>query len=233
MKMQKILCGAFLLFNMVVLSGCAAQVKYNFDKDLFVSTASKNYAVVIDAFQDNRPDREKEGKLYGKDGYAISNDKMFKKDIPLQVSQMLAAHLTKAKVFNKVEVMDVPDDLESRLDEMAGLKDKKYDLAVIGKLNHFYGYYSDEVSAMSSAILFGLVGAMVEAVANPKTVGGKVEYGDVKIVDLNKGVVVWSGNVEHDFEKQEKFYDGQVGYVLKALKETNNKFSKQLSETNL
>ena len=148
---------------------------------MFVSAESKNYAVVIDVFQDNRSEREKEGKVYGKDGYAINNDSMFKKDIPSQISQMLAEHLIKAKVFSKVEVMDVPDDLESRSDEMAKLKDKKYDLAVIGKLNHFYGYYSDEVSAGVS-VMFGLVGVLTEAMMNPKTVGGKVEYGDVKII---------------------------------------------------
>lgn len=231
--MRKFFCGVFSTYSMVAFSGCAAQVKYQFDKDSFVSPESKKYAVAVDVFQDNRPEREKEGKLYGKEGYAVNNDKMFKKDIPRQVSRMLAEHLTKAKVFDKVQVEEVSDDLESKTDEMAGLKNKGYDLAVMGKLNHFYGYYSDEVSATTSAVLFGVVGMMVEAISNPKTVGGKVEYGDVRIIDLARGVVVWSGNVEHAFEKQEKFYDGPVGYVLKALKETNDKFSHQLSEGNL
>lgn len=221
------------MLNMAVLSGCAAQVKYQFDKDSFVSPEPKKYAAAVDVFQDNRPEREKEGKLYGKESYAVNNDKMFKKDIPRQVSQMLAEHLTKAKVFDKVQVEEIPDGLELKTEEMAGLKNKGYDLAVMGKLNHFYGYYSDQVSAATSAVLFGMVGMMVEAVSNPKTVGGKVEYGDVKIIDLAKGAVVWSGNVEHAFEKQEKFYDGPVGYVIKALKETNNKFSRQLSESSL
>ncbi len=221
------------MFSMVFLSGCAAQVKYKFDKDMFVSPEPKHYAVVIDAFADNRPEREKEGKFYGKDGYAVINDKMFKKDIPLQVSQMLAEHLTKAKVFDSVKVVNVSDDLEVKPEEMTQLKDAGYSLVVIGKLNCFYGYYSDEVSASVSALLFGAVGAITEALMNPKTVGGKVEYGDVKIIDLVKGTVAWSGNVEHDFEKKEKFYDTPIGYVLKALKETNNNFSKQLSESNL
>lgn len=228
--MKQFFVGVGLALCVMSASGCAAQIKYNFDKDLFVSQAPKDRSVVIDVFQDNRSEKEKIGEVYGKSGYAVSEDKLFKKDVPLQISNMLAEHLTKAKVFNKAEVVDVSNDLELKSAEMIELRTKGYGLAVVGKLNHFYGYYSDEVSAAMSA-MFGLVGVLTEAMVNPKKVGGKVEYGDVKIIDLGNGAVVWSGNVEHSFENEVKFYDSTVAYVLKALKETNDKFSKQLSGT--
>ncbi|MBF0523405.1 MAG: hypothetical protein HQL24_10180 [Candidatus Omnitrophica bacterium] len=189
----------------------------------------KNYIVVADVFADNRPGSEKEGKLYGKDGYATSKDQMFKKDLPLQISQMFVDHLSKAKIFKKIDLLDISNDLDLKQEEMTSLKNKGYNLAIIGKINHFYGYQSDE-AATAVAPLFGLVGVLTEAMINPKTVGAKVEYGDVKIIDLDNQKIVWSGNAGHDFEQQVKLYDGPVIYVLRALKETNNKFSRQLAE---
>ena len=214
-----------LLLLSCVSFGCASSVSYKFDKDMHKREKPLNYSAIVDVFEDTRPRTESAGYLDGKKDHAITSDNLFKPDIVRQVSDMLVKHLKEANVFKSVEVQNVDNELEKNSVAMNQLRSKGFDLVIIANLGHFYGYQSSMTSSGVS-VLFGVVGVLAESMANPKVVGAKVEYADVKIIDLNKQKVVWRGNFDHSFEERDTFYDGPVVYALRALKEVNNKFVK-------
>ncbi|UCD15016.1 MAG: hypothetical protein JSV34_04645 [Candidatus Omnitrophota bacterium] len=216
------------MFMVLILTGCASTIRYAFNKGLYVSDKPLPYKVVVDVFEDIRPSEERDGTMYKHGVSLYTRDRSFKADIDKQISQMLVEHLEKAKVFNEVRVRDVNDNLEVDIEEMEKLEQEGIDFVITGNLEHFYGFQSG-VSGVAYA--FGALGVLTEAIVNPKRVGGNVEYSDIKIIDVAKKEVLWRGNVKHDFEKKDVFYDGPVAYVLRALKEVNNKFVCKIKDT--
>jgi len=213
------------------LSGCAASIKYPVDKNVYKREVPLNYRTVVDIFKDTRPVEESDGSLHKINGIEVTptKNKDFKPSMDTQISLMLADHFNKANIFKITEVRDIDDNLDTNQQEMEKLKAEGIDLAILAKMKHFYGYQSFSAAA-GIAPLFGLAGVLTEAIANPKTVGGKVEYGDVKVIDLGKQGILWQGNIEHSFDEKDVFYDGQIIYCLRALKEANNKFAKKMVE---
>ena len=154
-----------------------------------------------------------------------TKDKDFKPGVDVQISQMLVKHLEHTQMFRKVILRDVKNNLAEDYSQMDALVNEGIDIAVVGDLGHFSGTQS---GAAGVAGMFGLVGMMTEAITNPKTVGGHVEYDNVKIIDLKNKFVLWEGDIEHTFEDRVTFYDGPVAYALRTLKEANNKFTEKL-----
>lgn len=231
---EEIIMRLFKFCSLVVLalliSGCAANVKYSMDKDIYKRDVPINRVAIVDVIEDVRPTEECEGIYYNSGDLTYSSDKQFKPNINRQASQMLVDHLNKARIFKVVELRDVDNDLEKNAAEMNLLHNQGIDLVIIGNLRHFYGYQSGVTSAAMAAGLFGLAGALTEAAINPKTVGGNVEYCDIKIIDLGNKGILWKGNINYEFKKKVTFPEATVSYSLLALKEGNNKFIKKLEE---
>lgn len=223
MRLFKIIPGIFLV---LFLSGCAANIKYAFDKDLYKKDEPMNYAVIVDVFKDNRPSEERDGNFRKKEGYLSTGNKDFKPEVEKQISGMLVEHLKSARIFKHIELKDVPDNLDLDIDTMQQLQQEGVDLAILGNLEHFYGYQS---GSAGGAVMFGLVGVLTEAMINPKTVGANVEYSNVKIVDLKNKKILWQGDIEYNFEDRVTFYDSPVIYALRGLKKLNDKFCLKLT----
>lgn len=205
------------------LSGCATLIKYPLDKETSVVDVPLSYKVAVDIFEDVRPAEERDGTLQKntKNKILFTQDKNFKPDIEKQISQMLVDHLDKTKLFTSAKLMDISNDIAQSDQEMETLVQQDIDIAILGKINHFYGYMANP---NSTAMLFGLVGVLAEMVANPKKVGAKVEYKDIKILDLKNKKILWEGKIEYDFEEEDTFYDAPATYALEGLKKANTKF---------
>ncbi len=214
------------LLPCLLLVGCATTTAINYKLDNTVKgdkTISKN--VVIDVFNDLRSDEEKAGLLTLGKEIAQTKDKDFKPDVNVQISQMITKHLEKSGLFNSVALEDIDDDIDQNVESMTKLTSEGKDIAIVGNINHFYGY---QTKPNQLGGMFGLVGTFTEAFANEKKVGAKTEYVDVKVIDLNKQSVVWQGNIEYEFDEKDTFYDGQVIYSLRGLKEANKKLVEKL-----
>lgn len=215
MRPYKIIIAILLVLS---LSGCAASVRYAFDDKLYRRDEPMRYNVLVDVFEDMRPAVER-SETSKKEGLIYTNDKMFRGNVDVQISQMLVEHLRKARMFTAVELRDINSE------DTAMLSKAGVDLVIDGDIRHFYGFQS---GAAGAAVLFGLVGVLTEALVNPKTVGGNVEYGNVKVIDVASGTVLWEGNARHSFKDKDTFYDGPVAYALRALKEVNNELTQEL-----
>ncbi|MDD4910204.1 MAG: energy transducer TonB [Candidatus Omnitrophica bacterium] len=176
------------------------------------------YKVLVDVFEDARPAGERSGTGNRK-GFIYTNDKMFRDNVDVQISKMLAEHLRKARVFTSVEFRDI------NLEDAAMLNKDGVELVIDGDIRHFYGF---QKGAAGASVLFGMVGVLAEAMANPKTVGADVEYGNIRVIDVAGRRILWEGNVRHSFEDKDVFYDGPAAYAVRALKEANNKFVQEL-----
>lgn len=226
MKKYVLICVMALCLPLV--SGCAASVKYCLDKDVYRSDAPVNSRAVLYTFKDIRPDAEHSGTMDLPDIHMYTKDQNFSPDIDKQISRMLVAHLDKAGIFQKIEFRDMPDDasLEAAIRQ---LDQQGVDYVITGDIAHFYGYQSGSSGAAGS--LFGALGVIAEAIANPKTVGGEAAYRNVKVVNVNNGATIDLGDVSYEFEDKVKMYETPVAYSLRALKGANNEFAKKLEES--
>lgn len=210
-------------------TGCATAIKYEHDSSLYRKDKPHNLTAVVDIFQDFRTQDEHDGTFSTTKDYCYTQDKNFSKDIGKQVSTALATHLKRSKVFKKVEVKDLPDFKESDPAIYQTLAASGADIAIYGDLHHFYGYRSGKSSA-TMASMFGLAGVLTEAFANKKVVGGRATIGDAKIVDVKNQKVLWQGDVDHDYDKKDTFYSEAPLYAISALKQTNDKFVRNIDE---
>lgn len=219
-----------LIVVVFLTSGCTSSISYKFDKTLYKRKKPLNYSVVVGVFDDARPEEEHSGKLEGKKGYATTSDKLFKPDVARQVSEMLAKHLREANIFRKVKVESIGSNLLRNPSAMQKLYKKGFRLAIVADLQHFYGYQSGETSRVASSVLFGMIGAITEAIVNPKIVGARVEYSDIEVIDLKSQKAIWRGNLCESFEESDTIYDGPVYYVLQTLKKINDRFAKRFQQ---
>ncbi len=205
-------------------AGCAAPIKYGFDKDFYRREEPNNLKAVVDLFQDLRTEDEHDGTFSATKRFLYTKDKSFKKNIGQQVSDALVKHLQKAKMFDEVAFKNFDDDTFNSPDKMSALNAEGYDIALQGDLYHFYGYRS----GAGVAALFGLAGIMTEALVNHKAVGGRAAYGEVKFIDLNAKQVLWEGNFSYDYEDKVIFYGEPPSYAIMALKEINDQLTEKL-----
>jgi|GEM_PF-4449680 len=227
MRILKLMFFGILIFS---CAGCATSIKYKVDKAQYKNAKPLDYTLAVDIVEDVRPAAEHDGTFYNTHDYYTTQDKRFKPGVGKQISQTLVDHFKAARAFTIIELRNVDNDLDKNPQEMELLRKEGVDLAVIGNLKHFYGFQSQSPAEVLAGVMFGAIGALTEMIANPRTVGGKVEYADVKIIDLDKKKILWQGSIEHEFREKDTFYDGQKAYALRALKETNNKFVKKIRE---
>ena len=225
-KMGKFRLAGLVLFVTLIATGCAAPIRYGFDKNLYRRAEPKSLTAVVDLFQDLRMEDERDGTFSATKRYLYTKDKLFKKNIDRQVSDALVKHLQKARMFEEVAFQDFDDDLFESPEKMAALKAQGFDVAIQGDLYHFYGYRS----GAGAAAFFGLAGILTEALVNHKVVGGRAAYGEVKFVDLNSASSVWQGNFSYDYEDRVVFYGEPPSYAIQALKEINDQLTKKLDE---
>lgn len=223
---SKIINLVIIFFISVFLSGCAgAPLKYSFKENIFKSEPPLTHNIAIGLFEDIRPQEEHDASLRPKSLNAYTDDKILPSNVNREVCSLLAEHLKESKLANSSEIKELSDDIDKNIGQMELLKKDGIDIIIIGKLKHFYGY---QEALPDGICCFGALGVLVEASSNPKTVGGKVEYTSVKFIDVGKKRVLWEGNFEYSFEKEEKWYKGAPAYALVALKEINNKLAEKL-----
>lgn len=210
----------------VLCTGCATTIAYTYDRSLFRPEPFR-YRAVVDIFEDARSKSEKMGLSPEGTVEIYTTDHDFKPDVPRQISEALAKHLSKARYFQAVSVADVPDGIDSDPEKMKAWADKGIDIVIAGRIKHFYGYQT-EPSPMGVA--FGLIGAVAEMVANPKHVGGKTTYSPIKVVDLRNQRIILEEEMEKSFDTTVKYYRGQAAYALDTLKEANHEFLRKLEK---
>jgi len=227
--MKKFNC-LFIFSLVIMLSGCVTTAKYKMTDDVYVRQEPVNQKLVVDVFKDVRPEDEQMGRIEGKEkGFYITENKMYKPDLGRQISAMLSKHLKEGRILEDADVMDVDDDLQTKLDAMAALVDQGFDYALTGELSHYIGYQSGKTSTAVAAIGFGLIGALVEAAANPKSVGGYAAYDGLQLLNLHTGEIIFKEDMEYRFDKEEKMYDGHIAYAAQALRGLNNQVIQKIA----
>lgn len=209
----------FLMISCVLLGGCATTTPVKYPLSSVPQKESSDKTMAVGIFQDSRPPEEHRGQRGNTGNMLKTGDGDFKPNLPLQISQMTVDHIEKSNMFRKVLLMPLSDNLFQDHAAMQKLSEQGIDYALTGRLDHFSGYQTAPMAVMG---LFGLTGVLTEAVVNKKVTGGKVEYGDLKIIDLKSQTVLWDGQVEYGFENKAVMYEGPTAYCLKALKEANN-----------
>ena len=225
-----------LLGMLIVLNGCATTtVRYTL-KETPVQTAPLPYHVVVGVFTDERPQEERVEQKPPKNTSPRSeafytSDKNFKSNIPYQIATAMADHLRQTNLVQKVTV-NVDTDIDAKPEVLDQLAREGVDLVITGHLVHFTGYVSGFTPGGTVAErMGGALGVLSETIAHPKTVGGLVEYQNLKIIDMTQGLAVWKGDVSHRFERQETWWKTPTHYALEALGEANAKMVEQLEQT--
>lgn len=226
--MKRTLYPACLVLFVTLTSGCAAQLTYGYDKTLYKRPQKTSLSAVVRSIHDLRTEDEQKGTFSTTDGYLYTSDDLFKKDIGKQATAALVKHIEKANIFTAVVSKQLENFSLENAAEIEKLVQEGFDILILGDLYHLYGYQS---GTAGPAVLFGLTGVLLEAMANKKVVGGRASLGDVKIIDLRKKEVLWEGDVDHDFERKDTFYDGPPAYAIEALKQANDKLVKTIGET--
>lgn len=226
MKNRKILVTCILVFILFV-SGCASNIVYEVDKDMYASVKRMNYNVVIDVFEDKRPEEEHSGIWMDKEGkeqkvFDYTADKNFNNNVAKQITEMLATHIKEANLFDKVELRDI-----DKQKDIETLNKEGRDIVIVGDLEHFYGFQNKSSSILG--VLLGPISVAIE-MANKKNVGGYVSF-NIKVLDAKRNKVVWQGTIEDKFEEKDAFFKGPVAYALRSLKQANNRFIEVLEKT--
>jgi hypothetical protein len=186
------------------MSGCATAISYRLPASAAMRRTPLPYRVIVGVFPDERPERERISPVGTRGFRAIradrsTSDKQFKPDVPRQIAMALAVHLQQSKLVGTAIVQDVEDGLEQQPDRLHALAQERVDLVITGRLAHFAGYRDR----------------------------GRVEYRDVKLIDVADHGVLWQGTISHAVERTGWFSGGSVAHVLEALREANQ----QLAET--
>ncbi len=215
-----------LFMSLMFLGGCASSINYKIDRSDFKGISS-NKVIAIGIFKDQRPEIEHKGEKGAFVRTYRSGDKDFKKDIPLQIGEMLVKHVEQSGLFNHVLLRDLKDDFYLDPQEVNQLIDQGVDIVVIGRLGHFYAFQDMPNAGLS---MFGLVGALTDMAINKKSVGAGVEYSDLKVIDLKTLAVIWEGNIDYHFDDIVGSPAASAYYWRKALREANNRFVQKLDE---
>ena len=221
---------------LIVLNGCATTaVRYTL-KETPVRTAPLPYHVVVVVLTDDRPQEERVEQKPPKNPSPRSetfytSDKNFKPNIPYQIATAMADHLRQTNLVQKVTV-NGDTGLDAKPEVLDQLAREGADFVITGHLVHFSGSVSGFTPGGTVAErMGGGLGVLSETMAHPKTVGGRVEYQNLKIIDMTQGPAVWKGDVSHRFERQETWWKPPAHYALEALRAANAKMVKPLEQT--
>lgn len=224
----------YILWPAVMLTtlGCAtAPIRYTLDRQPLRPTPLP-YVMVVDVFTDARPTEERvraRPSLWsGSAADLYTSDADFRPNVAQHITEMLAQHLQQAGLFARVEVQELGDAPERDPQVIEQLRQHQVDLLMTARLTHFLGHQSG--SSYVPAMLFGALGVLADAMSNPRTVSGYVEYADLKIVDVPQKNILWQGTINQRFERKETFYKGPIVYVLEALKATNADLATRLDK---
>lgn len=190
--------------GVLALSGCATAISYRLPASAAMRQTPLPYRIVVGVFPDDRPERERIPPAGARGFRAIrvdrsTSDTQFKPDVPRQIATALAAHLQQSKLVGTATAQDVEDGLEHQPDRMHTFAEERVDLVITGRLAHFAGYRDR----------------------------GRVEYRDVKLIDVADHRVLWQGTISHTFERRGWLSGGPVAHALEALRGANQ----QLAET--
>jgi hypothetical protein len=134
----------------LLLSGCVGYaIKYELkEPDVIVSKSKLSLSVQLAKFSDTRPQEEKSKDIRSEKGQSDVNDytydNEFSGNVVEEVSKMVVEHINYSKVFNRITLASFAsaDVSDSKLD---ALREKGVDVLILGDLNHFYGYYEQNI----------------------------------------------------------------------------------------
>ena len=212
------------LLGVVLLSGCARAITYRLPPSALVPRGPAPYRLLVDIFPDDRPTRERvpqpaTAPPEGTRPDRVSSDRHFTRDIPRQIAERIAAHLSQSPLVRTARVEDGEEELERRPDQMRALAARGVDVVLTGRLAHFVGV---DRGGHLIGRMPGFAGAPTAAVANPKAARGHAEYRDVKIIDVIHQRVLWQGTITRTIERPDAvFSGGPSASALEALREAN------------
>ncbi|MFC1807885.1 hypothetical protein ACFL0T_05915 [Candidatus Omnitrophota bacterium] len=185
-----------------------------------------NYKIAIGCFNDMRPDAER-GKVGHKLVGFYTNDETFKNNLTEKIANSLSDVLERSDIFKEVNIEDFSSDIQNNLSELDYLKEQSYNIAITGTIVHCVGFQLTESSGSTG---FGVAGVLLDAVANQRMCGARVEYNPVTVINLNTNDVIWTGNIDYIYKKSDTFYDSPHGYAKQGIKSANNKLLEKLVE---
>lgn len=139
--------GALVVGVLLLLHGCGPSIRYPLRPDsIRTAPRPKNLTVAIATLQDDRPRLEKDfgyrEELMGDEAYAYTEDLSYGSEYIVDpITDQMVRHLDYSGAFRFVEraPFDSDMDFDKLRREIAQLRGQ-YDIVVIGKLRHFYGY---------------------------------------------------------------------------------------------
>ncbi len=216
---------ALFLIPLVIFSGCANTIPSRAENAIQIHpTALYPVSVYVLPFVDKRVVAEKlSAKKITWPGSKGRVD-YYGEDVPAGLADALAAYLTAARAFNKVDHINFVTSEET-------LKTKGYRLLLSAELETFNASFSVPkwvlVVAMLPIPAFGLT--LLPITIWPRELSFNAILNDVQLKDLRTGQAVWSGRVEIKEEKKRvtyhtgpQWYLGETGELL--AKELIQKF---------
>ncbi len=227
MKNKAILLG--LLIIVFFITGCGTTaIKYNLS-DLGLAQANQKrekLTLAIVRFQDIRPDHEKYSRYKTMSESSQTRDKNFKNgDVAGGVTQAIADHFVKIKLFKRVEVIN--NYGTSSLPELLNkIKGKNYDIVLTGTISHFYGIgYPTEFdnSMVGLSYIPGVNLAVIAAsplmLAQKNKHEGHVEIIDFKFTDIDTEKLLFSDSFSKkiNMEYSDVYPDRAANETLKEV----------------
>ena len=139
-----------LISATLFLGGCGYAIKYNLnEKDIFLSKSTKPLKVQVATFSDKRDVVEREKSARKEKGDTdlgdYTYDREFRGDVAEEITKMLIKHLNYSKAFAS-ETMPASFRTEQLSAEVLdSLGEVGIDAVITGEINHFYGYYDQNL----------------------------------------------------------------------------------------
>ena len=190
--------------------------------------------LLIANLKDSRHNREKVGRA---DGSESTRDKFYK-DVPGDVTKVIATHLSQSGLFADVQI--APFGMEHATPEQLTAVVGRFDAVLLGELGHFYGvvYRSSAMAGMAgvAGAAGGLVGGLV-VVGIESTLSKDVEahvlLRNLQLVSVNTGEIIWRGEVESSFKRSQRGMPDPPELAIEALRGAVAGLVERLNEANL
>ena len=197
---------AIVVFTSV---GCGPKLRYPLRPDTIrIAPRPKNLTVAIATVMDDRPQIEKEfyyrEELMGDEAYGYTEDLSFGTSfLPDAVTDQMVRHLDYSGAFRYVDRAPFDGDLsmDKLRREITGLRGQ-YDIVVICKMTHFYGY--DEGGF-------------------PRAIDAHVEFTDITFIATRNLRPVFKTSVSVKVREAESEKDGnQYSHAIEAFRTSMN-----------
>ncbi len=228
----------FLVLMLVLTMGCAVPLRYDLKPgEVTQGRQILPQRVAVAELTDNRPAEERLEVARRATGASYPDDYTFDSGWKLEeeetvtgaVTQMMVDHLVYSRTFT--DVARAPFS-SSSLDctRLKGLAAQGFDLALCGRLEHFYGFAKDNDATMISLSIatLGLGGLAYAAV--PRPVVARTQMSGLKLLSTATCETLWSGDIESSFASMKALSTDDEGrFARQSLRNAMNLLVEDLS----